>query len=131
MSISEKLNQFKNFLWSNFNDEYAFKGIVVGAVLGCLATLLTMALAFILKRSEITVTVRSSNSFCKHTKSMTQMIITAQFHYRYCCKCKRRRKADCQVIDEELPNDKEIETLSVTSSYVVIDMANIEVSCIV
>ena len=77
MSISEKLNQFKNFLWSSFNDECAFKGIVVGAVLGCLATLLTMTLAFLLKRSEITVTVGSNNSFCKHTKSMTQMIVIA------------------------------------------------------
>ena len=50
LGISDKLNEFKNMLVKNFNDECALKGIVIGATVGSIGTLVLMAVGYVVKR---------------------------------------------------------------------------------
>lgn len=50
LGISDKLNQFKNMLVKNFNDECALKGIVIGAIVGSIGMLILIAVWYVMGR---------------------------------------------------------------------------------
>ena len=50
LGISEKMDNFKNYLFDSFEDACALKGIVIGVVVGSLGTLMIIAMVYVLSR---------------------------------------------------------------------------------
>ncbi|XP_028394045.1 uncharacterized protein LOC114518281 [Dendronephthya gigantea] len=50
LGISEKMDQFKNYLFESFEDGCALKGMVIGVVVGTLATLIIITMVYVLSR---------------------------------------------------------------------------------
>ncbi|XP_028412889.1 uncharacterized protein LOC114535767 [Dendronephthya gigantea] len=50
LGISEKMDQFKNYLFESFEDGCALKGMVIGVIVGTLATLIIITMVYVLSR---------------------------------------------------------------------------------